>query len=297
MLWVLVPFAGPELVPRSVAQVSPFHLIGLMVGGVIAAWPLVTAPDQWPRLGVLVASKQAASPPSMTRQNHALDRLTGMRRLMPGPAGTALLVAALTLAASIALTVSLEGTQSLFSAEMKDMEFFLIGGPFFLLIFGPLGWANGLTPFLRSLKTLPVSTIRIVATMTMLPLMMPVFYWTLATGVHLVVGVPGDTSWRLESFVLLCGVMAFSGAAHARFNSMLFVMMGWGVAIIGVMLVMELFDKVALASVIALWFPVVGLIGVPAAFLLNYRTITRSVSSSAVYRPPPGAALYRGNRP
>ncbi len=294
ILWILVPFAAPELIPRSVTEVSGLHLVGLLAGVVIGAWPLLTAPDQWPRLGILTATRGAAPAPPIVRQDHTLDRLTGMRRLLPGPAGTALLIAALTLVASTVLTSSLQGTQSLFSAEMKDMEFFLIGGPFFLLIFGPLGWANGLIPFLRSLKTLPVSTMRIVATMTMLPLMMPAFYWTLATGVHLIVGAPGDTHWRLESFVLLCGVMAFSGAVHARFNSMLVVMMGWGVAIIGAMLVMELFDKVALASVIAIWFPIVGLVGVPAAFLLNYRTITRGVSSSAVYRPPPGAALYRG---
>jgi hypothetical protein len=293
MLWIVVPFAAYDLIPRSVAEVNWLHLAGLLAGAVITAWPLVTKPDQWPRLGILHdASRTSTAPPRpIICKPRALDRLTGMRRLLPGPIGTALLVAALTLVASITLTSSLEGTHGLFSAEMDDMEFFLIGGPFFLLIFGPLGWANGLTPFLRSLRTLPVSAMRIVVTMTIVPLMIPVFYWTLATGVHLVVGVPGDTHWRLESFVLLCGVMAFSGAVHARFNSMVVVMMGWGAAFIGAMLVMELLDK---ESAVAFWFPLVGLVGVSAAFLLNYRTILRSVSSSAVYRPPPGAALYRG---
>jgi len=69
------------------------------------------------------------------------------------------------------------------------------------------------------------------------------------------------------------------------------------VPVIGVLTLMMFFDKVAVEPVIAVWFPIVGLIGVPAAFLLNYRTVTRGSSSSAAYRPAPGESLYRGSRP
>jgi len=298
--WMLaVPFAGPELVPQSLSDVTWLHLTGVLVGIVITVWPLVTAPDQWPTLGVLYDAPRGTSrkPVRTERTPRGLDRLTGMRRLLPGPVGTAALVAVLTLCASTALTFSLEDVLTPFAAEVNDMAFFLIGGPFFLLILGPVSWGNGLVPFLRRLRALPVSAMQIVVTMTMLPLMMPVFFWTCATAVHLVVGVPGETNWRLESLALLCGVMAFSGAVHARFNSVIVMLAGCGVPILGVMALMEFFDKVAVEPLIAVWFPVIGLVGVPAAFLLNYRTITRGSSSSQVYRPAPGESLYRGGRP
>jgi len=294
MLWIVVPFAAYDLIQGSVAEVSWLHLAGLVTGAVITVWPLVTKPDQWPALGILHdAPRTSTAPPSTIRKPSVLDRLMGMRRLLPGPVGSAALIAAVTLATSTALTVSLEDTPSLFSAGTTDMEFFLIGGPFFLLFLGPLGWANGVVPFLRSLKTLPISAMRLVVTMTVLPLMMPLFYWTLATGTHLLFGTPGDTLWRLGSFALLGGVFALSAAVYARLNSALVVAVGWFVPVVGAFLLM-LLDKSGVNAFIAIWFPVIGAAGVSAAFLLNYRTITRSVSAAAVYRPPPGAALYRG---
>ncbi len=299
-LWLLVvPFANPEVTPTSLVDVTWLHVAGVIVAIVIILWPLVTKPDQWPTLGVLHDAARGAAPKA-TRVDSApttFDRLTGMRRLLPGPVGTAALVAFLTMGAGIALIVSLEGVASPFSSAMQDMQFFLIGGPFFLLVLGPFGWANGVTPFLRPLKTLPVSTMRLVVTITMLPLMMPVFFWILAAGVHLAVGQQGDSSWRLGTLALLCGVTALSGAVHARFNSVLVILAGCFGPVIGVLMMMMFFDKTAVEPVIGLWFPVIGLIGVPAAFLLNYWTITRGSSSSPAYRGIPGASLYRGSRP
>lgn len=294
MLWIVMPFAAYDLIPRAVADANWLHVAGLVVSVVITVWPLVAAPDRWPTLGILHDTpRPSTAPPSTIDKASVLDRLMGMRRLLPGPVGSAALIAAVTLVASTALTVSLEDTPSLFSAGTTEMEFFLIGGPFFLLLLGPLGWANGLVPFLRSLKTLPISAMRLVVTMTVLPLMMPLFYWTLATGTHLLFGAPGGTLWRLGSFALLGGVFALSAAVYARLNSALVVAVGWFVPVVGAFLLM-LIDKSGVNAFIAIWFPVIGAAGVSAAFLLNYRTITRSVSSSAVYRPPPGAALYRG---
>lgn len=300
LLWMMaVPFASPEVTPTSLADVTWLHLLVLVVGIVITAWPLVTNPDQWPKLGVLYGAPRNA-PSEPTRPDtapHRFDRLKGMRRLLPGPVGTAALVAILTLGAGIALMSLLRGVKNPFTSGMQDMEFFLIGGPLFLLILGPFGWANGVTPFLRPLRALPVSAMQIVLALTLLPLMMPVFFWVLAAGVHLAVGAPGDTNWRLEAFALLCGAMAFSGAVYARFNSVVVILAGCGGPVIGVLMLMMFFDKVAIESVIAVWFPVIGLIGVPAAFLLNYRTVTRGSSSSPAYRGVPGASLYRGSRP
>jgi hypothetical protein len=300
MTWMLaVPLAGPEIVPPSLADVTWLHLIGVVAAIIITVWPLVTDPDQWPSLGVLHdAPRHTPSKPARPdRTNRTFGRLTGMRRLLAGPVGTAALVAFLTLGAGLALIVSLESVTSPFSSAMQDMQFFLMGGPFFLLVLGPFGWANGITPFLRPLKALPVSTMQLVVTITMLPLMMPVFFWILAAAVHIVVGAQGETSWRLGSFALLCGVMTFSGAVHARFNSVVVILAGCFGPVIGVLMLMMSFDKTTVEPVIALWFPIIGLTGVPAAFLLNYWTVTRGSSSSPAYRGIPGASLYRGSRP
>lgn len=298
--WLLaVPFASPEVTPTSLADVTWLHLAGVIVAIIIILWPLVTKPDQWPALGVLhdAPRNAAARPVRPDTAPHRFDRLKGLRRLLPGAVGTAALVAILTLGAGTALIVSLENVKSPFSSAMQDMHFFMIGGPLFLLILGPFGWANGVTPFLRPLKALPVSAMQIVVALTLLPLMMPVFFWLLAAGVHLAVGAPGDTSWRLEAFALLCGAMAFSGAVYARFNSVIVILAGCSGPVIGVLMLMMFFDKVAIEPVTALWFPILGFIGVPAAFLMNYRTVTRGSSSSPAYRGVPGASLYRGSRP
>lgn len=302
MLWMAVPFFGPELVPQALTDVTWMHMAGALIGAVVTAWPLVMAPDQWPVLGVLhdAPRETAGEPAPTTRDRRApdrLDRFTGMRRLLPGQVGIAALVAALTSAGSTALIFLLRSVQSPFAAGMSDMEFFLIGGPLFLLMLGPIGWTGGLTPLLRRLKSLPVSAMQLAVTMTTLPLMTPVFFWVLATGIHLSVGAPGDANWRLGSLVLLCGILALSGALHARFKSHIVMMAGAMAPVFGVLTLMMFFDKVTVEPVIAFWFPAVGVIGVPAAFLLNYRTVTRGSSSSATYRPAPGEALYRGGRP
>lgn len=297
LVWILaVPFAGPELVPTSIAEVTWIHMGGIVAGIAATVWPLLMAPDQLPSLGVLHdAPRGAGSTPSRTeRAPGSLDRLKGLERLLPGPVGIAALVAALTLAAATALTFSIRGVHSPFAAGMNDVEFFLIGGPLFLLFLGPFSWGNGVTPYLRTLRTLPVSAMKLVITVTMLPMAMPVFFWLLATGVHVVVGSTGDTRWRLESFVLLCAVMAFFGAVHARFNSVLVLLAGAVVPLFGLMALLMLVDKATVGPVIAFWFPVIGLAGLPAAFLLNYLTISRGSSSSAVYKPAPGESLYRG---
>lgn len=299
LTWMLVvPLAGPEIVPQSLSDVTWLHAVGVLAGSVITAWPLVVPPDQWPRLGVLhdAVRTQSPTPARIQTKRRALDQLVGLRRLLPEPVGTAALIAVLTLAVSTAFTYSLEGARSVFSAGMTDIEFVLIGGPFFLLVLSPFSWANGITPFLRTLRALPVSAMTLVATMTILPLMMPVFFWTLATAGHLVVGEPGDARWRLESFALICGVMALSGAVHARFNSVITLMAGAVLPLIGMLMLMTFFDKTAVEPLITWWFPLMGLVGVPAAFLLNHKTITRGGSSAPVYRQFPGASLYRGGR-
>jgi hypothetical protein len=302
LLWLVVPLAGPELVPRSLDDVTWVHLIGVLVGTVVTAWPLMTAPDQWPILGVYDSARETVvKPVRMERPNRPLDRLVGMRRLLPGPAGVAALVATLALATSVVIGIVRGALHSPFAADMNNMEFFLIGGPFFLLFFGPFtmmlagtGLAPSLTPFLRRLRALPVSTMQLAVTMTMMPLMMPVFFWLLAYGVHLLIGVAGDSHWRLGSVALLCGVMAVITAVHARVNSPFVMLPMQLLPLIGVFAAMEFFEKDAVGPMIDFWFPLVGLIGVPLAFLLNYRTVTRGSSSAPAYRPAPGESLYRG---
>lgn len=300
LLWTLaIPFAGPEITPTSLADVTWLHLAGVVVGLVITVWPLVTHLDEWPRLGVLHDAPRHTSsrPTDRHRTPRRFDRLKGMRRLLPGPVGTAALVAVLTLGAGMALTFSLRGVRDPFGAALPGLEFFLIGGPFFLLVLSPFGWANGVTPFLRMLRALPVSATSLVITMTMLPLMMPVFFWTLAAAVHVVAGGPGDTNWRLESFLLICGLTAFLGAVHARFNSVITLMAGAVLPLFGLLALMAFVEKASVGAVIAFWFPLIGLIGLPSAFLLNYLTIRRGSSSSPAYRGVPGASLYRGGQP
>lgn len=300
LLWTLaIPFLGPEITPASLTDVTWLHVAGVVVCLAIAVWPLVMHPDQWPRLGVLHDAPRNTSsrPTDRHRPPRRFDRLTGMRRLLPGPVGTAAAVAVLTLGAGMALTFSSKGVQGPFAAGMEEVEFFLIGGPFFLLLLSPFGWGNGVTPLLRTLRTLPVSTTQIVSMLTMMPLMMPVFFWLLAAAVHLVLGATAGTNWRLESFALICGVTALSGAVHTRFNSIMTLMTGTMAPVIGVFALMEFVDKTAVERFIALWFPLIGLVGVPAAFLLNYLTIRRGSSSSPAYRGVPGATLYRGGQP
>jgi len=304
MLWLAVPFAGPELVPQSLGDVTWLHLAGVLVGAAVTAWPLVASPDQWPSLGVLhnAARDTVAEPRRVERPNRQLDRLVGTRRLLPGPVGSATFIAALTLATSVAVIWITQGAMhGPFAADMNNTEFFLIGGPLFLLMLGPLslmlgvfGLAPSLTPFLRRLRALPVSTMQLAVMMTTLPLMMPVFFWGLLCGFHLVVGASGDARWRLGALVFLCGAMALIAAVHSRFNSAVVVMAMALVPIIGVFALMLLFDKSALESIIDVWFPLVGLIGVLVAFLLNYRTVTRGSSSAPAYRPAPSESLYRG---
>jgi hypothetical protein len=299
MVWLAVPLARPELVPQSLGHVTWLHVAGILLGVVVTAWPLMTAPDQWPSFGVLhdAARDTGVEPVRAERRERWLDRLVGMRRLWPGQIAGAAIVSLLTLAASTAIVASRRSLQSPFAANTTDVEFFLIGGPLFLLILGPFGWASGLTPLLRRLKSLPVSARQIAVTITALPLMTPMFFWTFAMGIHLAVDAPADGSWRLGSLSFLCGVMALSGAVNARLNSAVFTMVGSFAPMLGVLIVMTSFGKVTAGSIIASAFPLVGLIGVPAAFLLNYRTVTRGFSSSATYRAAPGESLYRGGRP
>lgn len=299
MVWMAVPFAGPELVPQTLADVTWIHVAFVLIGVVVTGSPLLMNPDQWPTLGVMYdAPRDAVAHPARPERNRRaldrLDRLVGMRRLLPGPVGIAALVAAFTLATSMVLMFSLRTVRSPFAEGVHDLEFFLLGGPLFLLMLGPFGWTGGVTPVLRRLKSLPVTALQIAVTMTALPLMTPVAFWVLAAGVHLSLGAPGDAHWRLGSFALLCGVQAFSAAVHARFQSRVAMMIGSIVPVFGVMGLMMAFDKVTVEPVIAFSFPVIGLIGVPAAFLLNYYTVTRGSSSSAAYRSALGASLYRG---
>jgi len=305
MLWLATPFAGPELVPQSLGDVTWLHVAGVIVGAVVTIWPLMTTPDQWPSLGILHDADRdpeaTPKPVRIERPHRLLDRLAGMRRLLPGPAGVAALVATLALAMSVVIGIVRGALHSPFAADMNNMEFFLIGGPFFLLFFGPFtmmlastGLAPSLTPFLRRLRALPVSTMQLAVTMTMLPLMMPVFFWLLAFAIHVVIGASGGAHWRLGSVALLCGVMAFITAVHARVNSPFVMLPMQLLPLIGVFAVMAFFEKDAVGPMIDFWFPLVGLIGVPLAFLLNYRTVTRASSSAPAYRPAPGESLYRG---
>lgn len=210
-----------------------------------------------------------------------------LNRLLPNQVLNAVIVSALTLAASTAVSVGLRGElRSPFDTRVSDVEFLLIGGPLFLLLLGPVWMGTGLTPFLRRLKAMPISARRVVLTMTALPLMTPLLFWVAAGAVHLTIDTPGPGNWRPGALLFLCGVLALASALIARFNSAIATGIGGVFPLVGILVLMMFFDNSAIEPVIAVVLPAVGLAGLSAALLLNYHTITRASSHAAAYRPP-----------
>ncbi|MBK9240058.1 MAG: hypothetical protein IPL75_07275 [Acidobacteria bacterium] len=288
-VWMFIPFATPELVPRSVAGVTWLHVVIALAGLVVATWPVLVTKNEWPSLGILHERQHLAPtarvPPKST--DRWIDRLRGISRLLPGQLASAVVVSLLSLAAFIAFAVGVRGDiRSPFDTGVSDLEFLFVGGPVVLMLLGPVGIGAGLSPFLRRLKAMPISATRLIFTMTVLPLATPMLYWLCAGVAHLVLVGPVSGDWRPGVLLFLSGILALGSALVTRFNSaggpLAAAFLPFGL----LLTTMRMFDKNEIDSVFALLLPGVGLSCLVAAFLLNHHVVTRLSSHAAVYRVP-----------
>lgn len=287
LLWIAVPVAIPELVPRSFAAVTWLHVVFGIAGLVAATWPVLVTRNQWPSLGVIHERQRLAEPRRVPPKpaDRWLDRLRGISRLLPGQLAGAVIVSLLALGAFIAIAAGVRGDiRSPFDAGVSDLEFLLVGGPFVLMLLGPVGIGTGLSPFLRRLKAMPISAKRLIVTMTALPLVTPMLYWLCAGAAHLVLAGPAAADWRPGLLLFLCGVLALASALATRFNSAISTFAAAFVPFAGLMAMMTMFDKNAIEPLFAIFLPVVGLAGLFSAVLLNHHTVTRASSRAAAYR-------------
>jgi hypothetical protein len=288
-VWMAVPFATPELVPRSLADLTWLHMAFGIAGLVAATWPVLVTKNEWPSLGI-VHERQHLAPPARVppkRTDRWLDRLRGISRLLPGQFLGAVVVSLLALGAFIAIAAGLRGDiRSPFDTGVSDLEFLFVGGPVVLMLLGPVGIGSGLSPFLRRLKAMPITANRLILTMTGMSLVTPMLYWLCAGVAHLVLAGPAPADWRLGVLLFLSGILALGSALVTRFNSAAGPIAAAGLPFGGLMVAMMMFDKNEIELVFALLLPGVGLAGLVAAFLLNHHTVTRLSSHAAAYRVP-----------
>ncbi len=285
-VWMALPFAWPEIVPHTLADMTLLHVAALLVGAAISLSPVLRPRGQWPSFGVIHDARRPAAmtPPVPPRQtDRPLDRLRGLARLLPGPVSGATFVALVSITGFFVFSSRLrEGFRAPFDPRLDDVQFLFMGG-LALLLLAPLV-VGSLTPFLRRLKILPISDLRLSVVLTSLPLMTPVLFWMSCAVAHVIVAGAWPGTWRPGVLMFMCGALALSSAVNTRFSSSAAqVLTAWlpiGVAI-GVLPFLE---REQIDPVLGVLMPSAGSLALVAAFLINHRTITRSSSHAPAYR-------------
>jgi hypothetical protein len=171
------------------------------------------------------------------------------------------------------------------SLAWRDTEFLVLGGPVFLAIAGPLAWGNGLTPWLRRLKVLPLSTRALVGIATLLPCRTVVAVWILAASVHVAKTGGAPETLRLGALCSACGVYALCAALVMRARHVGAVSAVMFLPFIIVFLLLTAFKWMGFQLWTDALLPVIGVLTGAAAVAVNHRTLNYSSSQAAVYRP------------
>lgn len=286
-LWMALPFAWPEIVPRTLADVTPVHVAALIVGAVVSLSPVLRPRGQWPSFGVIHDARRpvAVTPPVAQRKTDRwLDRLRGIPRLLPGPLLGAMFVALVSTAGFFVFSSRLrEGFRAPFDPRLDDVQFLFIGG-LAVLFLAPLVAGSGLTPFLRRLKILPISDLRLSVVLTSLPLMTPVLFWTVCAVAHVVLTGAGPGTWRGGVLIFMCGALALSSAATTRVSSSAAHVLTTWLPIAGTIGVLPFLERDQIDAVLGVLMPSAGSLALIAAFVVNHRTVTRSSSHAPAYR-------------
>lgn len=317
ILWYFSPFAAPEIIPRSLGAFAWYNWVALAVMAAMAARPLFTDRDEWPRLGVIpgagrLQSKAPPMPPvpidtpiALPKElkvpwwaritvflllgdntRHRLrDTATGFRRIVPGLLGTAAAQAAVaSLVIPVVAYFSPKPLPPPMMADMSDGRFALVSGLFVLMMIPP-GFASGLQPWLRRLRVLPVPTSTLVALNTIAPWRSLAFLWCFACLIHVARTWTAPETLRLDVLVAACGVASLTGALITRLRSHVTFMIAFTFPLLAFLAFELLNDRFDLAAV---WqpehLPVLGVVALLAAVALNHHTFTRSSSSARVYR-------------
>jgi hypothetical protein len=287
LAWIALPFAWPEIVPKALGDITPWHIAALLAGVAAALWPVVFPDGKWPSFNVIHDARRpaTASHPPPRDTDRWLDRLHGLNRLLPGLMAGAAVIAVVSLGLYVGLSRLRGPVRSLFDAGMTDLEFLLVGGVGLLLL-APLSAGSGLTPFLRRLRVMPIGSRRLCLTLTLLPLMTPVFFWMFAGVAHAVIWNDAPAAWRPGALLFFCGILALSASLITRFNSPVASLLAGIMPLTSIMALMMFLDRNQIEPVLAVLLPAVGLIGLSAAFLVNHHTVTRASSYSPAYRQP-----------
>lgn len=315
--WYFLPFAAPEVIPRSLGAFAWYNWVALAVMAGMAARPLFTDRDEWPRLGVIheagrLQSKAPPMPPvpidtpiALPRNvklpwwtritvflllggntRHRLrDTATGFRRIVPGLLGSAAAQAA---AASLFIAVvayfSSKPLPPPMMADMSDGRFAFVSGLFVLMMIPP-GFTSGLQPWLRRLRVLPVPTRTLVALNTIAPWRSLAFLWCFACLVHVARTWTAPETLRFDVLIAACGVASLTGSLMTRLRSHVTLMIAFTFPLLAFLVFELLSDRFDLA---AIWrpefLPVLGIVALLAAVAINHHTFTRSSSSARVYR-------------
>lgn len=315
--WFFLPFAAPEIIPLSLGSFAWYNWVALAVMATMAARPLFTDRDEWPRLGVIheagrLQSKAPPMPPvpidtpitlpkdaklpwwaritvflllGDNTRHRLRDSATGFRRIVPGLLGTAAAQAAVaSLVIPVVAYFSPKPLPPPMIADMSDGRFAFVSGLFVLMMIPP-GFASGLQPWLRRLRVLPVPTSTLVTLNTIAPWRSLAFLWCFACLVHVARTWTAPETLRLDVLVAACGVASLTAALMTRLRSHVTIMIAFTFPLLAFLAFELLNDRFDLAGV---WqpehLPVLGVVALLAAVALNHHTFTRSSSSARVYR-------------
>lgn len=282
VLWVLLPFAAPEVIPRDLDAFSWWNWLALAGLAGLALRPLLVDLDEWPRLGI-VRDGPPRDPVPSPRRLSTFERLSGFWRLAPGWTLEPLVLAMLAVAPmAFGLFRMSEAPMSL---AWPDTEFLVLGGPIFLAIAGPLAWGSGLTPWLLRLKVLPVSARVLTAMATLLPCRAVIAVWLLAAALHVAKTGEAPETFRLGALFAACGVYALCAALAMRVRNAGAITAVTFLPFVIVFLLLTTFEWMGFQLWTDALLPVIGFLTGASALMVNYRSFNYSSSQAVVYRP------------
>lgn len=282
VIWVLLPFAAAEVLPRNLDDFRWWNWIALIGLTALALCPLLVDRDEWPRLGIVRHRRTPEDPLPSVPRLALVERLSGFWRLVPSWAPGPLITATLALA-PLALGMYELGLAPM-SRAWSDVDFLVLGGPLFLTIAGPFSSGTGLEPWLRRLKVLPISGRTLVAIATLLPCRAVLVLWLLAAVLHAAQTGSAPETLRLGAMCAACGLIALGGAFRSRFNQI----SGAFVSFTPVLLIILLWRVghwIGIQLSTDALLPVIGVLTGAAAVAVNHRTLNCSSSQAVVYRP------------
>ena len=287
-----LPYLVAEAIPLTFAQFTPSSIAILVVFVVMTGVSFTWTPKRGGFTPARVSGTADAGSSRQPYQARLADRLTGMPRVVWPLVAIVPLISA-------ASFLALAGYWAIFESDVS-LRSFLQGNAVLLFDTGFLPRPDGGRMWIilavsyiatsspwkaltRPLRILPLTTHQINALLLVTPFVQWALLWLSLIALHVaVIGLFPD-ALRTDLFVFLGGISALGHGLMLRYGHK----GGLGVVMIlgALMSFAEKRSGAPASTETGTIMVAVGLVGLALAALVNHRTLTRSTSSSKVYRP------------